>query len=87
VAPGWEEEGDHVLEIVSSALRQIRKAKSEAKLSMRTEISRVVVTGDTHTLALFRSAISDIAAAGTIGEVLEEERVSRPFEVSVQVVL
>jgi valyl-tRNA synthetase len=62
-----------LLNIVSAALQRIRKAKSEAKLSMRAEVSRLVVRGDPRSLAQFRSAAGDIVAAGSVLEVVEEE--------------
>jgi valyl-tRNA synthetase len=67
------EESQQLLNIVSAALQRIRKAKSEAKLSMRAEVSRLVVRGDPRSLAQFRSAAGDIVAAGSVLEVVEEE--------------
>jgi valyl-tRNA synthetase len=67
------EESQQLLNIVSAALQRIRKAKSEAKLSMRAEVSRLVVRGDPRSLAQFRRAAGDIVAAGSVLEVVEEE--------------
>ncbi|GAA3727963.1 valine--tRNA ligase [Salinactinospora qingdaonensis] len=51
-----------VLAATSEVLRAIRRAKSEAKLSMRAEVERVVVTGKSVDAA--RVARGDISAAG-----------------------
>jgi valyl-tRNA synthetase len=86
--------GDHgpgdsesLLDVVSAVLQGIRKAKSEAKLSMRAEVSRLVVKGDHQMLALFRRAASDIVAAGTVGAVVEEEMPAPGSGLSVEVML
>jgi valyl-tRNA synthetase len=65
------EESQQLLNVVSAALQRIRKAKSEAKLSMRAEVSRLVVRGDSRSLAQFRSAAGDNVAAGSVLEVVE----------------
>ncbi|MEU0492018.1 valine--tRNA ligase [Nocardiopsis sp. NPDC006139] len=51
-----------VLTATAEVLRAVRKAKSEAKLSMRAEVERVRVTGKRVEAA--RAAAADIAAAG-----------------------
>jgi valyl-tRNA synthetase len=66
-------DSQQLLDLVSGALQHIRKAKSEARLSMRAEVSRLVVRGDPRALERFRSAAGDIAAAGSVREVVEEE--------------
>ncbi|GAA1022963.1 valine--tRNA ligase [Acrocarpospora pleiomorpha] len=55
-----------VLEAVAEVLRQVRKAKSAAKLSMRAEISRLDVTGAE--AGLVRLAADDLCAAGNVEE-------------------
>ena len=67
------DDGEQLLAIVSTALQRIRKAKSEAKLSMRAEASLLVVRGNARSLAQFQRTARDIAAAGSVREVLEEE--------------
>jgi valyl-tRNA synthetase len=47
-------------------LRRVRKAKSEAKLSMRAEVSRLTVTGPE--AELVRQAQDDLCAAGNVEE-------------------
>ncbi|TDQ49573.1 valine--tRNA ligase [Actinorugispora endophytica] len=55
-----------VLTATAEVLRAVRKAKSEAKLSMRAEVDRVVVRGkQAENAGLSRT---DIAAAGRVGE-------------------
>ncbi len=65
--PGRGVHGDPaVLGAVAEVLRQVRKAKSEARLSMRAEISRLSVSGP-HA-ALVRQAQDDLCAAGNVEE-------------------
>ncbi|MEO3938474.1 valine--tRNA ligase [Dermatophilaceae bacterium Soc4.6] len=60
-------EGDAaVLTAVGEALAGVRKAKSEAKVGMRAEISSMVLAGPEATLDRVRAAASDLAAAGHI---------------------
>ncbi|MCC5580766.1 valine--tRNA ligase [Microtetraspora sp. AC03309] len=67
VEPGRGAHGDPaVLGAVAEVLRQVRKAKSEARLSMRAEISRLSVSGP-HA-ALVRQAQDDLCAAGNVEE-------------------
>jgi valyl-tRNA synthetase len=55
-----------VLETAATVLAQIRKAKSEAKVSMRAEASQVIVRGPD--LELMRACARDLVAAGNIGK-------------------
>jgi valyl-tRNA synthetase len=61
------ERGDPgVLGTAATILGQIRKAKSEAKVSMRAEAARVIVRGPD--LELMRACAGDLRAAGNIAE-------------------
>ncbi|SPL91312.1 Valyl-tRNA synthetase [[Actinomadura] parvosata subsp. kistnae] len=55
-----------VLAVASEVLGQVRKAKSEAKLSMRAEVSRLTVW--TPDVELLRAAQDDLCAAGNVEE-------------------
>jgi valyl-tRNA synthetase len=59
-----------VLEAVAEVLRQVRRAKSEAKLSMRAEVSRLLVSGAE--AELVRHAQDDLCAAGNVEEFVLE---------------
>jgi valyl-tRNA synthetase len=52
-----------VLDAVSAILGEVRRAKSDAKTSMRTEVELVEVTADPATVGLARQAESDLLAA------------------------
>ncbi|WP_433473232.1 valine--tRNA ligase [Spirillospora sp. CA-142024] len=69
-----------VLTATGEALRQVRKAKSEAKASMRADVSRAVVRG----AEVMRIARPDLAAAGRIAELTLEDA---PAALTVDVVL
>jgi valyl-tRNA synthetase len=62
VAPG----DAAMLDAVAGTLRGIRGAKSSAKVSMRTELSSVTVSGPAAAVDLAREAADDLRAAGKI---------------------
>ncbi len=51
---------------VAAVLSGIRKAKSEAKVSMRADVESAVVTGDADVIARVEEAAGDLAASGRI---------------------
>jgi valyl-tRNA synthetase len=53
---------------VGEVLSLVRKAKSEAKVSMRADVSRVVVTANAEVLARVQGGVEDLRAAGRIAE-------------------
>ena len=55
-----------MLHAVAGTLRGIRGAKSTAKVSMRTELTRATVTGPADLVALAERAADDLRAAGKI---------------------
>ena len=69
-----------VLAATAEALRQVRKAKSEAKASMRADVARAAVRGS----STGRIARGDLVAAGRIADLSLEEA---PDDLTVEVVL
>jgi valyl-tRNA synthetase len=57
-----------VLADTSIVLGALRKAKSEAKTSMRTEVRSATVTGPAEGLDRVRLAAADLQATGRVGE-------------------
>jgi valyl-tRNA synthetase len=55
-----------LLDVVATALSQVRGAKSNAQVSMRTDVPRATVRGPAADLALLHEAAGDVAAAGRI---------------------
>jgi valyl-tRNA synthetase len=60
--------GDAVLATAAAVLGQIRKAKSEAKVSMRAEAARVIVRGPGDAAEAVRASEGDLRAAGNIAD-------------------
>src|SRR5262245_4321638 len=54
------------LAAASSVIGAIRKAKSDAKVSMRTEVANVLVRGSDEALEPLRPVVADVAAAGRV---------------------
>ncbi|MDT7646243.1 MAG: valyl-tRNA synthetase, partial [Pseudonocardiales bacterium] len=57
-----------LLTATSTALASVRKAKSEAKLSMRADVASATVRGPQDVLGLVRSAEGDLRGAGRVVE-------------------
>jgi valyl-tRNA synthetase len=87
LGPAVPGESEPLLHAASVVLQRIRKAKSEAQLSMRAEVSQLVVRGDGQVLALFRSFAGDIVAAGSVATVTEEELPAPATALTADVVL
>jgi valyl-tRNA synthetase len=61
------DEGEvRLLALVGDALSQVRKAKSEAKVSMRTDVATAVVRGTPDDVELITMAADDLRSAGKI---------------------
>ncbi|MEW1930392.1 valine--tRNA ligase [Streptomyces sp. NPDC088360] len=73
-----------VLATASEVIAAVRKAKSEARLSMRAEVARVVVFGPRASLDRFALAQADVRAAGRVGAV-ELAEADTPLRVEVSV--
>jgi valyl-tRNA synthetase len=57
-----------VLDVTAEVLGQVRRAKTDAKQSMKAEVRRVTVTGPDDALAALRGAEADLRDAGGIQE-------------------
>ncbi len=57
-----------MLATAAAVLGQIRKAKSEAKVSMRAEAARVIVRGPGDAADAVRASEGDLRAAGNIAD-------------------
>jgi valyl-tRNA synthetase len=69
------------LEAAGLVLGAARRAKSEAKLPLRTPVARVVVAGTPEWLAAVRAAEADLRAAGRIAALEYREREAPPLTV------
>ena len=69
------------LRVAADVLTEVRRAKSEAKRSMRAGIARVVVTDTAERIAALELVAEDVTAAGAVGEMVTV--VGEPFSVEV----
>ncbi|QKV79245.1 valine--tRNA ligase [Amycolatopsis sp. Hca4] len=69
-----ESDGDpEALVLASQVIAAVRRAKTDAKVSMRTAVESLTVTGPAEVLARFAAIESDIRTAGAIAEVTTRE--------------
>jgi valyl-tRNA synthetase len=61
-----------LLPVAGEVLGVVRKAKSTAKLSMRAEVSRLVLRGDADRVALLEQAATDLRNAGVVTDLVIE---------------
>ena len=61
-----------VLDTAAAVLAEVRKAKTEAKQSLRAEVSRVVVRDSPERLAALAAAEADVREAGHIADLVTE---------------
>jgi valyl-tRNA synthetase len=57
-----------VLTVAADVLRQIRKAKSDAKRSVRAEVDGVVISDTSERIAAVQAVLGDLRAAGNVAE-------------------
>jgi valyl-tRNA synthetase len=62
-----------VLAVAADVLSRVRKAKSDAKRSMRTEVERCVVRDTAERIAALHLAAGDVVEAGRIADLVVEE--------------
>lgn len=62
-----------VLKTVSNVLGSVRRAKSDAKVSMRAEVERITVTGTPEELELIKGGAPDLGEAARAGEIVYSE--------------
>jgi valyl-tRNA synthetase len=70
-----------VLTVVAAVLAEVRKAKSTQKLSLRTEVTQLVVADGQRELDLLRAAESDLRAAGVVTDLVLREAGERSVTV------
>jgi valyl-tRNA synthetase len=61
-----------ILAIARDAIAAVRKAKSEAKVSMRTEVSTVTATGSVAELDRLALIAADLRGAGRINDLQQD---------------
>ena len=70
-----------ILTVAAAVLADVRKAKSTQKVSLRTEVTRLVVTEGPRELSLLRAAEADLRAAGVVTELELREATERSITV------
>jgi len=64
------DDAEALLDTASAVLSEIRRTKTEAKVSQRAKVSSVVVTCDASQAAAVAKAHSDLVKAGSVAELL-----------------
>ncbi len=62
--------GSDVLAVAAEVIRAVRKAKSDAKISMRGEVDRLTLRGSREALAAFEMVQADVKDAGRIRQIV-----------------
>lgn len=73
-----------VLVIAAHLLRQIRKAKSDARRSVRAEVSTVVVADSAARLAAVQVVVADLRSAGNVGQLSTRELTATELAAGIQ---
>jgi valyl-tRNA synthetase len=60
----------HLLDVAATALGEIRKAKTEAKRSLRTPVERVDITGTGELLHALDQVRRDVVEAGVVADLV-----------------
>jgi valyl-tRNA synthetase len=72
LAPHDQDTLDDTLDAARAVLAEIRKAKSQARLSQRSRVEEVRVVGTPERLAAVRAAAADLTRAGSVAELVLE---------------
>jgi valyl-tRNA synthetase len=75
-----------VLDVAAEVLREIRKAKSEANVSQRTQAKRIEVSGEPSTIELVEVAREDLQQAGVTDDFVTTADGNSPLAVTVELV-
>ena len=75
------ENAEIVLTVAAEVTAEIRRAKTEAKASLRADVAKVVVRDTSERLAALRAAEADVKEAGHIAELVTEEAAQLSVEV------
>ena len=67
------QDGSLVLDVVAAIVAEVRRAKTEAKQSLRAEVARATVRDTAERLAALQAAEADIKEAGHIADLVTEE--------------
>jgi valyl-tRNA synthetase len=76
-----------VLSVAADVLGLIRKAKSEAEVSLRTEVAQVTVTDAPSRIAALQAALSDVRNAGHVTNLIARESPDSQASASVEMLL
>jgi valyl-tRNA synthetase len=85
VDPGSVESLDAICEVLGA----VRRTKTEAKVSQRAEVAKLVVTADEKTVKMLQANLSDLRNAGSLKEIefVVSDSNSEPTKISAQVTL
>jgi valyl-tRNA synthetase len=74
------------VDVIAAVLAELRKVKSEAKVSMRAELSGVTVTGSAEALVAVEAVAGDLIAAGRVVGGISSRVGDSPISVQAEVV-
>lgn len=76
-----------MLDVAGDVLRVVRRAKSDAKQSMKAPVATTTVRDSAERIAALRLAATDVAAAGSIRDLNLAEATGEATEPAIDVVL